>query len=512
MTKPVTDLELIKNKAMRVAYCEHDFWWWFQYHFGWANPADFHSNRSRSMAAMLNIFMEGFRGSRKTSLVRWFIVWCIVYKIHEYVVRQSYDQWASADNVRQIAKMLFKRSIITDHGILFPIAVKKDDFAKKWQSDFTTKNGVRVRAISLGSNSRWANEYDMEQEITSRPTLLVWDDIDVNDSVQNPQVIEKNYKKITGETIEALDQFKRQIIILGNTILEDGVIPRFYSLYRDNKQWRCYRQPLIDENGHNARPTQFTDAVVDMLKWNSTKVSWKQNYLLEPDVMGNGIFIRKYFDYYLFSEFENPESFLKKKDLVVWIHIDPAFSTSDTSDDSVVMALGMHTISKKFYEIDGYAGTSAPSKTISETIDMVRRVQWEWFDVQYISIEFASINKRQTQFIKDLKDALVKREINIPVKEYIPKWKKEDRIKVTLEPLLSQQGFIIRRDLADKAFNTKLESQFLQFPNWDHDDIVDDIEHGVTQLRARKKMDQPKEKKSRQVYNPVTGKYITVIN
>jgi len=55
----------------------------------------------------------------------------------------------------------------------------------------------------------------------SRPELLILDDIDVTDSVRNPEVISKNYEKITGETIGAMSKQKNQIIFLGNTINQD---------------------------------------------------------------------------------------------------------------------------------------------------------------------------------------------------------------------------------------------------------------------------------------------------
>lgn len=68
-------------------------------------------------------------------------------------------------------------------------------------------------------------------------------------------------------------------------------------------------------------------------------VSFNQNYLLIPSQTGTGVFIRSYFDYFLFSHFEDVDSALKKNDLKLGIFIDPAFSTSDSSDDAVVVAM-----------------------------------------------------------------------------------------------------------------------------------------------------------------------------
>ena len=509
MVKPITDEELMSNKTLRVAYCEYDFHRRFQYHYGRPNMASRQKTWCSDLQNWFHILLKWFRGSRKTSLLRWFVIWCAVYNKHPYIVRQSYEQNASSDNVRQIAKMMFKKSVVADHGLLFPLEVKREDLAKKSLHDFQTTNNVRIVARSLGENLRGANEYEMEWEESSRPTLLVMDDIDVNDSVQNPQIIEKNFKKITGETIEAMDHFHRQIVLLGNVILEDWVVPRFESMYNWEKWWKCHSQPLIDKDGNNTWPDVFTKEVVADIRSTTTKVSWKQNYLLEPDVMGNGVFIRDYFDYYLWSDFENVASSLRRHDMIVWLIVDPAFSTNSKSDDAVVMALGMHRISRQFYEIDGYAWTSAPSKTISELISMVRRVQWEWFNVEFISVELVTINKDQTEFVENLKRELTKWDINIPVKIYTPKVKKETRIKDGLEPLMSQKWFKIRRDLVTPWFNTKMETQFLQFPNADHDDIIDTVNQWVEVLREYTKKEEKREEKPakpRYYYNPVTWK------
>jgi glutamate formiminotransferase len=50
-----------------------------------------------------------------------------------------------------------------------------------------------------------------------------------------------------------------------------------------------------------------------------------------------------------------------------------------------------------------------------------------------LSVESVDISSKQTQFIKDLREELVRQQINIPVYLYETKIKKEDRIKFNLE-------------------------------------------------------------------------------
>lgn len=329
------------------------------------------------------------------------------------------------------------------------------------------------------------------------------DDIDVNKSIANVEIINANEKKIIWETIAALDPLNRKIIFLGNTINEDGIVPRFRERYKTAKNRDIFHQPLFDEKWVNLWPEVFTDEVVADLKadW---PTSWNQNYLLIPSQSGSWVFIRSYFDYFLLSHFEDIDSPLKKTDLKCAIFVDPAFSSSDTSDDAVVIGAWEHKMTKKYYLIDWYADTSAPSKTIKAIIVMYNNMEANGFKPEFISVENVTINKSQTQFIKDLKDALVEAQINCPIYLYEPRTNKMARIKDNLEAVMSQQWIKTNRNIVDKSFIVKVETQFLEYPNWDHDDVIDCISQMVEVFRKKQVKEQPKQQE-RTYIDPKTG-------
>lgn len=97
-------------------------------------------------------------------------------------------------------------------------------------------------ATSLGEKLRGAISRN------SRPDLLVLDDIDVSDSVRNSEIIEKNYTKITGETIGAMSKEKSRIIFLGNVINQDGVVPRFENEKANDDNWKIFVQALYNHD------------------------------------------------------------------------------------------------------------------------------------------------------------------------------------------------------------------------------------------------------------------------
>ena len=495
--------DIIDDKKSRIEAGRHSFWFWFQYHYWWKSKK-FTKDRADSLQAEGNTFIEAFRASRKTTLVRWFVCWCIAYKIEPSIIRQSYEDKLSGESVREIAKMLFNPTVIADHGYLFPMSNKREDLEKSSMTNFESTTWVKVAAKSMGQTIRGTNTFDLATWISARPTLLILDDIDVVKSVNNIDIINANEKKILGETIPALDPLRRKIIFLGNTINEDGIVPRFRNRYKKAKSWRAFRQPLRDQNGNNVWPEVFTEKVINEIMEDG-KTSVDQNYRLIPSTAGNWVFVRAYFDTFLLSHFEDPDSPLKKTDVTWAIFIDPAFSTDAASDDAVVVWGWEHKITKKFYVPDGYADTSAPSKTINAVIVMYNNMVANGLIPAFISVENVYINKKQVQFIKDLKDALIEAGINCPIHLYEPRANKNARIKDNLESVMSQQWIKWNKSMPDKTFINKIETQFLEYPNGDHDDVIDTLSQMVDVFRSKRKKDTPTNTQQRTYIDPRTG-------
>jgi len=471
--------EALQDKVVRVEAMRDNFPLFFAYHFWWEFKP-FHIDWMESMQSDRNTFIEWFRASRKTTIAKGYIIRCICYKKRDYILRQSYEEPDSRSNVTDIAKMLFTPSIVEDYGKLFPLEAKMEDFSKKTQGNFDTTNKVRVQAKWLMQSTRWLNTFDSAKGQTERPDLLIIDDVDVVKSVMNPEIINQNERKLLWELFGALDPLDHKILLLGNTILEDGIVPRLRRLY-ENNDWRdVFRQPLF-VNNENIRPEVFTDEVIKDAQGNG-KIAYQQNYLLIPASSGTGIFVREYFDYFLTSHFENVDSPLQKQDIRRWIFIDPAFSTSNKSDDAVVIIIWEHRISKQYYLLDWYGGTSAPSSTRSHIISMYHKATLWGYRIELIHCEDVKINKDQTKFIEDLRAELLENHISIPLYTSTPTKQKNQRIVDTLEPVFSMKWVKFNRWLNDE-FVQKLERQLLQHPNSDHDDHSDCLAQWIWYFR-----------------------------
>lgn len=258
------------------------FLWWFYYfpqNFE-TELADFHFVWIHYLLETdLSLLFEAFRWAIKTEIVKMYLVWCICYAVEPYIVVQSFDSSSSDDMVRNIAKTLSFARITSDYWFFFPFESSREDLAKKAANNFNTTNWVKVVARSLNEKLRWASNSD-EELGSSRPTLLVLDDIDTTDSTRNKEIIDKYYKKLNQETIGALSKKKSRIIFLWNTITTDGIVRRFANNKKSSKFWKVFWQPLIV----NGKITwdYFTPEKVNKLRDDESE--WfPQNYLLIPE-------------------------------------------------------------------------------------------------------------------------------------------------------------------------------------------------------------------------------------
>lgn len=237
-------------------------------------------------------------------------------------------------------------------------------------------------------------------------------------------------------------------------------------------------------------------------------------YQQDPIGASDWIFKRQYFTYFRMSDFENPESFLKFEDIRFAFFVDPAFSSDIDSDDACILLLWQHKISKKIYQFDIYADTSAPSRTYDWFYAMYMRAITQWWKIEFISCEKSNRSKRQQAFVEWFKQKLVERQVYIPFYEFDPTWywDKTNRIKFNLEPVMTQNWFAFRNDNEDRSLVRRQETQLEQFPNAKRDDIVDTMTQWVIVFRERWEKKATQDTKPQTKFNPVTWQNVVVWN
>lgn len=268
------------------------------------------------------------------------------------------------------------------------------------------------------------------------------------------------------------------------------------------EKWEQLVIPALNENNEAIRPSKYSTEYLLKTKDTIWVRDFAALYMQDPIKSTWAIFKPHTFRYFLESDFEKSDWILKKEDIQLAIFVDPAFSTSNKSDDAVVMALGKHKITWDIYRFEIYANTSAPSDTHRAIFNMIDRWEIKWYKVDFVSIEKVNINKEQTKFINDFREEMQNRNRYYTVYEYVPSGKKEDRIKFILERMFDNGKILFMRG-NDITEAKNMEEQLTLFPYTKHDDIIDTLAQWVQVFEERgtsKKIDLAQQSR----INPIT--------
>jgi hypothetical protein len=341
--------------------------------------------------------------------------------------------------------------------------------------------------------------------------LLIDDPFKNREDADSPVIREKVWKWYTSTARTRLSP-EGAIVIVHTRWHDEDLIGKILQSENADK-WERLSLPAIaikDETfrkiGEPLWESQYNLDNLMETKQDIGPYDWSALYQQDPIASSSNIFRLQDFRYHLSSDFERADGILKKEDLRCIIAVDPAFSTSKTSDDAVVMAWGKHKISGNYYLLDGYADTSAPSHTFQAILSMYDRVTADGYKVDFISIESVSISKDQTKFVTDFKSFLKERNRYLTVNEWKPEGKKEERIKFVLEPKASLNAISLRKDMADTSFVRKFENQIVDFPHGKHDDVIDCAAQAVDVLDKKGQLPESASKKTPMYFNRQTGR------
>lgn len=235
---------------------------------------------------------------------------------------------------------------------------------------------------------------------------------------------------------------------------------------------------------HSYRPERFS--VEDLLHTRSMLPLRDREALYQQDpVASTGSIFKPPFVYEEYSQLFDSAQAYRKDDIMMWIFIDPAFSTDKMSADAGIIVGGKHKITKHTFLFDGYADTSAPSVTIDRALMMADQWRIMWFKNIFISCETVTINRNQMKFLKDLYEAMKLRWVQYPIFEFKPKWDKLDRIRFQLEPPFANRSITLVKSWWDIQWMRKLEEQLTSFPVNDKIDVLDTVAQAEEVLQAR---------------------------
>ena len=454
-------------------------WWFYYFREDFiTNLAEFHYEWIEALFNG-NTMIEWFRWSIKTSLIIMVTSFKISNNLCKFVVWQSFEDTASSENTTNIARNLLSKRLEADYGKLFRLSWgSKEDLEKKSVSNFDTTNKVKVRAASLGQKLRGALSK------TDRPDLLIIDDIDVSDSVRNPEIIDKNYAKVTGETFGAMTKdWSAMIYFSGNTINEDWIVPRFRKEKKGMKGWRVFHQPLVID--WEIQWDFFTEKTIEKIKEDEWLVAYNQNYLLIPvDSYEDGFIKREHLRYY---DYLNIDDFWD-----LFMHVDTTHTGKSTSDYFCPLIIWEHKREKNYYVIDFMLEKLDPEAQARAVINLY---------LKNTKIKKITYDEKSNQWFWYWVKKLAKEEYNISLPLF-PLWYPRDKV-THFEPHIPH--FIANRIYLPSRHKDlqQAELQLIAFPTkWVNDDFIDGMSGTLDNFAVIKKKEKPR------TYNPSINDFL----
>jgi predicted phage terminase large subunit-like protein len=445
------------------------------------------------------------RGHAKTTIMLVIqTLHAICYGYEPFIVIVAQSQAEAESRVEQILDELRTNEHLIE--VFGELAPPKGQGSKK---GFTTRNGVKVKAISRGQSIRGLNNRG------NRPSLIILDDVETLEGVQNPDQRQKTLDWFQKDVLPAgQTDGSTNVIIIGTCLHDDSLIS--YLLNRPDWTARKYqaieawspREDLWDE--WQATYTDLSnpgrlEAAGSFFESNrqamlaETQVLWpevepylklmkqlvgdgrrafyseKQNEPFDPSQQLFNMEAAHYFDWQPSNQTirclnRNRNITLPELHTIVAFH-DPCLGESDMGDFAAIVVAGKDRHGY-MYVLDAFVERCKPEQQIEAAVRLYERWQFDMLILEGNSFQrllLDSYNRRFSQF-EDPPRLLKATQTG----------DKELRI-ASLQPYVDNGTLIFNRDL-----DRKLIEQMRYFPSATHDDGPDSLEGAVNMLLTRR--------------------------
>lgn len=408
-----------------------------------------------------------------------YVAYVIAYKARRNIMRYSQTIDNAEENLTYIANSFINDTdqgerFCKDYGNLYypETAIKNGQKKIKRIDKFVTENNCYVRAMSLGTSPRGKNYTAPDGKY--RPDLLIFDDVDTIASCSSRKKIDKNYEFMLNEVLWWTTG-STQIIFLWNTIYEDWLVPRFEEHIKDDPDRTIIKLPIYNENNEIvwSRFVETDDEAKAKNKWIKEiakryvsletekrrlwTISFNQNYLLIPYVNGQHIITRD-----MIQIDRNCKNY-EFENIIIWV--DPAVSEKEWSDKFAICVTGV--LNDRYYVLES-VGLTWAEKNIKRACETVKNL-YEKRNASRVIVEVVA-------FQAVLKTVFMN--MWIAVQE-----QKTTRDKTTR--LMEKQILFEEKRVYFAPWNDELINELIEFPNTEHDDMMDALLFTMTETRNR---------------------------
>ena len=214
---------------------------------------------------------------------------------------------------------------------------------RQWKAeDFTTKNGVRVKARGRGQRLRGLRNRQY------RPDRIIIDDLENDKNVKNPKLVKETVNWILTTVMGSLER-NFSMIMIGTILARNSVLSWFIDALDEKGQAlylsRVYR--AVKEDGTPLWPDKWPLERLEKKRRQIGSVNFNQEFMNDPrddEGMFREEWIRPYY----------PEE-LAGRQLRAYTYIDPSMENGASTDYKAIVTIGMDE-EGTIYVLDAFIG------------------------------------------------------------------------------------------------------------------------------------------------------------
>jgi phage terminase large subunit-like protein len=467
-TDELKEIVFSNDVTKRKYICGKDFKYFLLYYFSQYIKfpfADFHFEMFNNLETItekqireLGFIM--FRESAKTSIVKAYITWCIIYKKKDFILVSSYEKENSINTIVDVINNLVaNKKILSDFGQIVKLSKDKDDDKKraKRQSVFDMENGVRIIALSTQESPRGNNNDSF------RPDLIVFDDTE-NFKTKNSEKITLQIIAHMEEALTAGNLAELGVIYMGNYITDKGSVQWLINRSKTDTKIKVQNVPImIDKvptwDGKYCLTDEEAEETgkisIESIERMVAPSVFQAEFMNNPFAADGNVFSKTWFKYITSEE-------LKNKVTRTYITIDTA--TSDKKGDYTGVIVNK-------VDSDGIWNVEAYRYRVN-ALDLVNNLFALYNVHKPISIGIEKTTYT-LGFMNFLEQEMRKRQVFLPIVELKHGGtKKEQRIRDNLETRYASSSI-----KHVQGFTHELEDELLKFPHSLHDDLIDALSY-----------------------------------
>jgi len=437
--------------------------------------------RGKRISKFERLAIAAPRGHAKSTLVSLvFVLWCVVYKLENYILIISDSEDQSKMNLDAVKAELESNDLLR--------AVYGDLVGKVWGAEaIETSNAVRVQVRGSGQRIRGLKYRH------SRPGLVVCDDLENDTHVETSEQRDKLKRWFSAALKPALRKGGK-LVVIGTILHEDSLLAELLN----SRGW-CSKVYTCETDGCPLWPDHYSfedlmEIKAQYQEKGQLDIFFREYYNQIIDIE-NAVFQRAYFNYLTVDElFERREN----EDFKTFLTVDPAY-TQSASSDFTAFVVTMTDVDKNLIVVDCVKRRMSMKELIDTWFDLVETYQPDGVGIQ--KIDWAKSLRMP------MLDEMRRRQIFFRVKELqvysknAGMFNKNARIERLGPRYASGQILHITDGRGIKDLEQELES----FPRAKHDDLADALSMQIDLIYPPSPRRKPKRFYEKERLDPISG-------